>query len=170
MDVATQGTLAAPWEDEVMGARTTRKELLAQVVGALPAWQVLTVQYNDAIAAHLGVSSSDLQCLFVLSNHGPCTPGAIAQHIGLTTGSASRMVERLVTAQLVTREQDNHDRRRVVVTAKTEALDAIAQHYTPLNAKLRTQLETYDETTLRHILDFVTAAEAATQQLLHPSV
>lgn len=143
-----------------------RDELLGEVVRAIPEWQVLVVQYNDAIADRLGVSASDLQALFVLSRSGPSTPGALARHIGLTTGAASRMVDRLVTAGLVTRTPDPTDRRRVIVTARPEALAAVAGHYDPLNDRLRAHLDDFDAPTLQAFLRFLHAARDTTRTLL----
>lgn len=143
-----------------------RDELSDEVVQAIPEWQVLVVQYNDAIARRLGVSTSDLQALFVLSRNGPSTPGTLAQHIGLTTGAASRMVDRLVAAELVTRTPDPVDRRRVVVTARTEALDTVARHYTPLNGLLREHLSHFDDAGLQAVLRFVRDARDSTRALL----
>jgi DNA-binding MarR family transcriptional regulator len=145
---------------------TAQPELLDEVVAALPAWQVLVVQYNDVVATRLGVSSSDLRALFVLAGQGPCTPGVLGRHVGLSTGAASRMVERLVGAGIVAREPDPHDRRRVVVTPRQEALDEVARHYAPLNRRLREHLGAFDEPGLRAMLTFVRAAEISTQELL----
>lgn len=135
-------------------------------IAALPSWQVLVVQHNELVARRLGVSPSDLQCLFVLSRHGACTPGRLAREIGLTTGSASRMVERLLIAGLVERTPDPDDRRRVVVAARTEALERVAELYDPLNARLRELLGGLDAAVLEGMLDFVLAAEVATVKTL----
>jgi DNA-binding MarR family transcriptional regulator len=143
-----------------------RQDLLDGVVGAIPAWQVLLVRYNDAIATRLGVSPSDLEALFVLSRYGPCTPGALARHVGLTTGASSRLVERLTRAGLVTRDADRTDRRRVIVTARAEALEEVSTHYTPLNRRLREHLERFADDELRKVLAFVEEAEASTRDLL----
>lgn len=142
------------------------EDLLDAVVAAIPGWQVLLVQYNEVIAARLGVTPSDLRALFVLSVHGPCSPGVLGRHVGLTTGAASRLVERLVTAGIATRDADPRDRRRVVVTARAEALEETARHYAPLNQRLREHLGSMDAATLQAMLTFIRAAEASTQDLL----
>lgn len=136
------------------------------IIAALPSWQVLVVQHNELVARRLGVSPSDLQCLFVLSRRGTCTPGRLAREIGLTTGSASRMVERLLVAGLVERTPDPDDRRRVVVAARGEALERVAELYEPLNVRLRELLGDLDLAALMGMLDFVRAAEGATAQTL----
>lgn len=144
--------------------------LLDAVIEALPAWQVLVVQFNERVARQLGVSASDLQCLFVLSTHGPQSPGFIAEQIGLTTGSASRMVDRLLAAGLVTRDTDPRDRRRVIVTITPQALDRVAEHYSPLNEKLRSILAQLPNRSLTDMLAFVRDAETATRERIHPAL
>jgi DNA-binding MarR family transcriptional regulator len=154
-----------PDEDGVAMA-DERQDLLDGVVGAIPAWQVLVVRYNDAIATRLGVTPSDLEALFALSRSGPCTPGVLGRHVGLTTGASSRLVERLVKAGLVTRDPDRADRRRVIVTARAEALEEVSKHYAPLNRRLREHLERFADDELRKVLAFVAEAEASTRDLL----
>lgn len=129
---------------------------------------MLVVQFNERVARQFGVSASDLQCLFVLSKHGPRSPGFIAEQIGLTTGSASRMVDRILAAGLVTRETDPRDRRRVIVTITPQARDGVAEHYSPLNEKLRSNLAQLPERSLADILTFVRDAEIAARERVHP--
>lgn len=145
-------------------------DLLDALIEALPKWQVLVVQFNERVARQLGVAASDLQCLFVLSTHGPRSPGFIAEQIGLTTGSASRMVDRLLAAGLVTRETDTLDRRRVIVTVTPQALARVAEHYSPLNDQLRAHLARLPERSLTDMLNFVRDAEATTRDRIHQQI
>lgn len=147
-----------------------RDDLLDALIEALPKWQVLVVQFNERVARQLGVAASDLQCLFVLSTHGPRSPGFIAEQIGLTTGSASRMVDRLLAAGLVTRETDTLDRRRVIVTVTPQALARVAEHYSPLNDQLRAHLTGLPERSLTDMLNFVRDAEATTRDRIHQQI
>lgn len=72
--------------------------------------------FNQALADHLGLHPTDLQCLNLLTlEGGPVTTGRIAELTGLTTGSATRLVDRLERAGYVTRERDAGDRRLVLV-------------------------------------------------------
>ncbi|MFJ5309984.1 hypothetical protein [Streptomyces sp. NPDC088350] len=52
--------------------------------------------FNQAVADRLGLHPTDLQCLNLLTlEAGPVTTGRIAELTGLTTGSATRLVDRL---------------------------------------------------------------------------
>lgn len=132
---------------------------------ALTGWTIRVVQFNETVARDMGVTPSALQCLFVLSRRGSASPGEIAVEVGLTTGAASRLVERLLVARLVDRVPDPHDRRRVVVTARPEALARVGELYAPLNAALGAHLATLPGDVLGSLRDFATAAEATTARL-----
>ncbi|MEV7468338.1 MarR family transcriptional regulator [Streptomyces kronopolitis] len=75
------------------------------------------VLFNQAVADHLGLHPTDVQCLSLLTAEpGPCTVKQIAEMTGLTTGSATRLVDRLERGGYVARAPDGQDRRRVLVT------------------------------------------------------
>ncbi|WP_369248327.1 MarR family winged helix-turn-helix transcriptional regulator [Streptomyces sp. R41] len=77
--------------------------------------------FNQAVADHLKLHPTDLQCLNLLSlEDGAVTTGRIAELTGLTTGSATRLVDRLEKAGYVVRERDAVDRRRVLVATVPE--------------------------------------------------
>src|SRR5438477_1697540 len=74
------------------------------------------VLFNQAVADKLGLHPTDLQCLNLITiEDGPVTTGRIAELTGLTSGSASRLVDRLVRGGYVERRPDSQDRRRVLV-------------------------------------------------------
>ncbi|WP_240512949.1 MarR family transcriptional regulator, partial [Streptomyces griseoruber] len=52
--------------------------------------------FNQALADRLGLHPTDLQCLNLLTlEPDPVTAGRVAELTGLTTGSATRLVDRL---------------------------------------------------------------------------
>ncbi|MFD7136222.1 MarR family winged helix-turn-helix transcriptional regulator [Streptomyces sp. NPDC059894] len=79
--------------------------------------------FNQAVADRLGLHPTDLQCLNLLSlERAPVTTGRVAELTGLTTGSATRLVDRLEKAGYVVRERDATDRRRVLVATVPERI------------------------------------------------
>jgi DNA-binding MarR family transcriptional regulator len=81
------------------------------------------VLFNQAMADRVGLHPTDLQCINLLTiEPGPFTTGRIAELTGLTSGSATRLVDRLERAGYVTRERDAADRRRVLVVPVPDAL------------------------------------------------
>ncbi|MFJ8075521.1 MarR family winged helix-turn-helix transcriptional regulator [Streptomyces sp. NPDC096176] len=95
----------------------TRKELVAAVTATARRHHAAYTLFNQAMAEHLGLHPTDLQCVSLLSlESGPRTTGEIAKLTGLTSGSATRLVDRLHKAGLAERHPDPHDRRKMLVT------------------------------------------------------
>ncbi|MBC3988569.1 MarR family transcriptional regulator [Streptomyces sp. AC563] len=69
------------------------------------------------MAERLGLHPTDLQCVSLLGlEPRPRAIGEIAKLTGLTSGSATRLVDRLERAGLVARQPDPDDRRKMLVT------------------------------------------------------
>jgi DNA-binding MarR family transcriptional regulator len=81
------------------------------------------VAFNAAVARDLGLAASDVWALEHLFADGPLGPAEIAARLGMTTASATALVDRLEAAGHVERRPHPTDRRRlaVVPTAHAEA-------------------------------------------------
>lgn len=142
---------------------TEHAELRSRVIRALPDWLVPLVQFNGLVAARLGVTANELQCLYVLEHLGPSTAGELARRVNLTSGSASRMIDRLVARGYATRRPDPADRRRVLVETEPTAIERVSARYGPLNERLDADLEQFDAGELSALLRFVLAAQYSTE-------
>ena len=79
------------------------------------------VLFQDAVARTGGLNSTDLQAVSLLMSQGPATPGELAERTGLSAGGAiTAVIDRLEKAGYVSRQRDQADRRRVIVTADVE--------------------------------------------------
>ena len=139
---------------------------LSRVIEHMTAWTVLVAQYNGMVADRVGVGPTDLQCLYALALHGPTTVGTLAERVNLTSGSASRMVERLDAAGHVRRVRDSRDRRRVLIEAVPAAVELVGRHYQPLTDRLRADLADFDAAELARFTAFFRAAEASTDAVI----
>ncbi|MGP4044687.1 MarR family winged helix-turn-helix transcriptional regulator [Streptomyces sp. 2A115] len=102
---------------------TARERLLDELSAVSRRYMASYALFNQAVADHLKLHPTDLQCLNLLSlEDGPVTTGRIAELTGLTTGSATRLVDRLEKAGYVVRERDAADRRRVLVATVPERI------------------------------------------------
>ncbi|MFE9608263.1 MarR family winged helix-turn-helix transcriptional regulator [Streptomyces sp. NPDC006012] len=105
--------------------------------------------FNQAVADHLGLHPTDLQCLNLLAlERTPVTTGRIADLTGLTTGSATRLVDRLERAGYVVRERDATDRRRVLVAAVPEKITEFERAWERLGGDWSALFEDLDDTEL----------------------
>lgn len=138
-----------------------------RVLAALPDWGNVTAQLNAEIARRMGVTLSDLDCLHALNQHGPATVAALAKQVGLTSGSASRMVDRLDAAGCIRRTADPTDRRLVLIQPTEEGLSRVRAYYAGLAAHTHEDLDGFTEAELAVVLRFIervrenTAAELA---------
>jgi DNA-binding MarR family transcriptional regulator len=112
-----------------------------------------------------GLTPTQLSALATISNRGPLTLGALADHERVAPPTITRVVGKLEDASLVTREVDAVDRRisRVATTSAGEALLAESRQRKNawLAARLR-QLDEHQQAQLHaalDVLDAITAGE-----------
>ncbi|MER6453865.1 MarR family transcriptional regulator [Streptomyces sp900105245] len=111
------------------------------------------VLFNQAVADHLGLHPTDVQCLSLLTAEpAPLTVRQIADMTGLTTGSATRLVDRLARGGYVARTPDPTDRRRVLVTPVPERVARVTALWDDLGRTWRTILDDHSEDELEAII------------------
>lgn len=120
----------------------------------------LGVLFGEAVAARLGITHTDLECLDMILLRGRVTAGEIAAASGLTTGAATGVIDRLERAGLVRRERDAADRRKVHVTAEPAAHKAAATYYGPFEAEMKRLAEAYTEEQRSLLVDFFARSAA----------
>lgn len=132
-----------------------RDELLAALEREIRKMSAQSVLFSQAVAARLGINSTDLECLDIIALQGPLSAGQLAAATGLTTGAITGVVDRLERAGFARREADPDDRRRVLI----RALPAVEERILPLFAETRrvmTELWSgYRDKDIRLILDFM---------------
>ncbi|MFF9622230.1 MarR family winged helix-turn-helix transcriptional regulator [Streptomyces griseosporeus] len=130
-----------------------RERLLAELGGVSRRYMASYALFNQAVADHLGLHPTDLQCLNLLTlEAGPVTTGRIAELTGLTTGSATRLVDRLERAGYVRRERDAADRRKVLVVAVPEKVAEFGRMWDRLGAPWSALFDDLDDAELSLII------------------
>lgn len=133
-----------------------------RVLAVMPDWGHAVSQLNALVADRMGVTLSDLDCLDALNKHGPATATELGRFVDLTSGSVSRMIDRLEAAGCVTRVQDPHDRRRVLIEPTADGLDRVRSYYAGLAACTLDDLTEFTEAELGVIQRFVERARDST--------
>lgn len=87
------------------------------------------VLFNHAVAQQLGLGASDSQFMTLLEVNGPMAPSELAAATGLTSGTVTGVLDRLERAELIAREPDPTDRRKVVIRPDESR---ISSHVRPL--------------------------------------
>ena len=121
--------------------------------------------FSQAVADRIGLATIDVECLEVLNDEGPVTVGRLAEWTGLTTGAATRMIDRLEQAGYVRRVADPADRRRVVVEPVAQRMASLADVHGSI---ARAQLEViarFSDEQLVAIADYLeTSIDVARQE------
>ncbi|MEU3775413.1 MarR family transcriptional regulator [Streptomyces sp. NPDC032472] len=148
------------------GEDWSRAELLAHVVTESQRHYAGYSIFNQAMADHVGLHPTDMQCVALLDMEpGPVSTGEVARLTGLTSGSATRLVDRLVKAGIVERHADPHDRRRSLVALAPEARSRIGEAWETPGRAFGAVLDRYSDAELAVIADFLhRAAEVGRAQ------
>jgi DNA-binding MarR family transcriptional regulator len=138
-----------------MSSDGSRDELVASVLRAVRKESSQAALFSQAVAERVGLAGTDIECLEVLQEEGRATVGRLAELTGLTTGSATRMVDRLEQAGFVRRVPDAADRRRVLV----EPVAGVEAKLGALHASIQTAqvsaIERYDDAELSLLVGFL---------------
>ena len=116
---------------------------------------VSSVLFRNAISRKLGLSVTDSDCLSFLSIKGVATPTELARYTGLTTGSATAMLDRLEKAKFITRKPNPEDRRGVLVEISKRWAEAAAPLVAGIQKAHSELIARYSSKELKTIADFL---------------
>lgn len=127
---------------------------------AVQDYQAAVDDFDREVARLLGINTTDARCLEILIQETPgVTPRGLADRLGLTTGSATTMLDRLEKVGYVTRSAHPSDRRKLLVHATDVARERAFALIGPLvDAGQRTLLSRYSVEQLELITEFLTRA------------
>jgi DNA-binding MarR family transcriptional regulator len=132
-----------------------RQELTAALAAEMPRYISAALRFQVAVAHQLGMPVTDVHAVAALLEDGPMSVRALADLMGMTTGAATRLADRLERGGYVRREPDRADRRRVVLHLVGERVAEIARYYEPMDARWRQELARYSDAELRFLLEFL---------------
>jgi DNA-binding MarR family transcriptional regulator len=138
-----------------MSSSGSRDELVAAVMRAMRKESSQAALFSQAVAERLGLAGTDVECLEVLGDEGRLTVGRLAEVAGLTTGSATRMIDRLEQAGFVHRVPDPADRRRVLVELVAGVDVKLQALHQPIAQAQRGVFSRYDDAQLQVLIDFL---------------
>lgn len=142
-------------------SRPTRE--VAAVMAAMRKASAMGVLISNAVAAKVGLSPVDLECLDYVAEHGSVTAGEISKRSGLTTGAVTGLIDRLETTGFVRRKPSESDRRKVLVVAEGESIRRIEAMYLPVVDAMQKTVAAYTPAELELIARFLEEASSASQ-------
>ncbi|WP_369371831.1 MarR family winged helix-turn-helix transcriptional regulator [Promicromonospora sp. Populi] len=97
---------------------------VVRVLEALRGWRETERRMSEASRRYMKLGESDMRAIryiMAMQNHGRVvTPGAIAEHLGITTASTTKLLDRLATGGHVRRFPHPSDRRSLAIEVSEE--------------------------------------------------
>lgn len=125
-------------------------------------------RFDDAACEAFGVGRTDLQAMNLMEN-GPVTAGVIATRLGLTSGTVTVLIDRLVKRGYAARHSAPDDRRKVLVQLEPSSYAAFARIYAPCGQAVTTataRLSDDERSIARRALALITTAVATQERRL----
>jgi DNA-binding MarR family transcriptional regulator len=110
---------------------------------------------NHRVGAHVELKDVDLDCLELLSRHGPLSPSALARRAGLHPATMTGILDRLERGGWIARDRDPDDRRAVVIRVRRERGGELYRLYAGMNASVDEILAGYRDDQLELLADFL---------------
>ncbi|WP_432502933.1 MarR family winged helix-turn-helix transcriptional regulator [Kineococcus arenarius] len=144
---------------------TPRERLQAEVLDLVRDLGVQAQRVADDFAGSRGLHPTDMRALLhVMRREGeddPMTTGELATALGLTSGAATGVVDRLERAGHLRRERDTTDRRKVHLRFGEHGAAVAVEFFGPLGRRSDELMTRYDDAELEVVRRFLGDMTAA---------
>ncbi|MFK5647944.1 MarR family winged helix-turn-helix transcriptional regulator [Ornithinimicrobium sp. LYQ121] len=114
------------------------------------------VDVDYALARHMGLRPMDYTALsHVFTGNGTLTPRRLSDHLGISTGSTSGLLDRLEQAGHLHRRRDGTDRRQVNLEPSERSVTDVITALSPLFAALEEMADRYTVAERETIADYL---------------
>jgi DNA-binding MarR family transcriptional regulator len=100
------------------GAGPSRQRLTRAIKDALRDLGSELSRLNQSVGGRLDLKATDLECLDLITRHGPLSPSALAKRAGLHPATMTGVLDRLERGGWIARDRDPADRRGVLIRAQ----------------------------------------------------
>jgi DNA-binding MarR family transcriptional regulator len=126
-----------------------------------------TLILHENIAMKAGLSGADHKYLSILMQNGAMTAGQLSLLTGLSTGAITGVVDRLEKKDLVKREFDKEDRRKIVIVPNYEnAMQLLGNTFGILQDKMIELLSKYNDVETAIIEQYLNACINAMKEVV----
>lgn len=132
------------------------KDPRQQVMEDARAYRISWVLYRHMVARTLGVNVTDMECLSLVYFNGLAKPSELSAYTGLSTGSTTAMIDRLIKNGLVQRTPNPNDKRSTLVVMTKDGAAKIEALFKPARGAQKDLLAGYSEQEMRVLSDFFT--------------
>lgn len=102
----------------------------------------------------------------VMTADSPLGPAELSARLGISTGSGTELVDRLERAGHLRRHRDARDRRRVSLSASTEAVGSVLGELAPLFTTLDELADDFTPSQQEAVIRYLTAAAVRMRHFL----
>lgn len=149
------------------------RESIVRLTNALRSYAEHSERIVDAHGARRGVHKSDLRALSFLMHREEegveTTPSDIAKHLGISSPSATALVDRLAKQGHVARKRSTTDRRSVHVVATESAMKEGREIFMPIARQSADAFEAFTDDELEAAERVLNAATTALIATLEPT-
>ncbi|GAA0379275.1 MarR family transcriptional regulator [Acrocarpospora corrugata] len=140
-----------------------RRRLAVEIRESLRALGNQLALLNHHVGMHAGLKDVDLDCLELISRHGPISPSALARRAGLHPATVTGIIDRLQRDGWVVRERtpEASDRRAVAVRALRDRGAELFHLYSGMNTALDQICTGYDDKELELLAEFLRRTNVA---------
>ncbi len=125
-----------------------------------------TIFMHQAIARNAGLTGTDHKYLRIVLESERITAGELARQTGLTTGAVTGLIDRLEKKELVRRELDQRDRRKVWIVPRRENADRLFENsHLDLREQVARLIATFNAEEIRAIERYLTASVGIMNQI-----
>ena len=114
-------------------------EGIMEVLAAVKRWREAENRMSEKSRSEMKLGDNDMKAMrfiIVSTNKGTTvTPGMIADHLGISTASTTKLLDRLAVAGHITRSPHLSDRRAVVITVNPQAHTDVQETVGRLHAR-----------------------------------
>jgi DNA-binding MarR family transcriptional regulator len=150
-------------KSEDPGAARHRRRLTTAIKESLRELSIQLSLLNHHVSGRLELNDVDLDCLDLISRHGPLSPSALARRAGLHPATITGILDRLERGGWVARDRDQADRRAVRVRALRDRGAEVLRLYSGMNASMDQICAGYTDTELELLAGFLHRTAAAGQ-------
>jgi DNA-binding MarR family transcriptional regulator len=118
-------------------------------------------RHGKAIARRLNMYATDFEALSFVVERCALTTGEVGRKLGLTTGAATGVIDRLAERGFVERVGDPRDRRKVVVRPVAARIRPVSDLFEPIEAALAGLVTSYSQQQIATIAQFLAQAARA---------
>jgi DNA-binding MarR family transcriptional regulator len=134
--------------------KVNKRDLVRDVITGARENSIGVVLFHQAVGRILGINVTDMKCLDIIVMKGSASPSQLAQLTGLSTGSATAMIDRLEKRRLIKRGPNPEDRRGTTVVLTAEAAQRLPRLFASMAKAMEALVSSYSESELEILLDF----------------